>query len=448
MTSDRSGPPVGPEADGEKANTVAPKVGVPQLLVSWGPPDASAAAAGTAAAATAAAAESSRLIGEVVAQQLPNECEIEGCSSPLYLQLHAKYLLALGSDPFSLESFFGVSLKMGGAYWASCALWLLGLQSNKNKRRLAEAPRRAKSPPQFSGSFPTQESGSSNSSSSNADYSPLSLDLLLESREDALCEWVLGCRRPCGGFAQDLNQDAHITATHYALLLLLGLGRLHLLPFPEKTAAWVRALQTPDGGFRGDEWGEADSRFSYCGTACLALLGGLEREVAAKSVGFIRQLMNHDGGFAWVPGGESHAASAFCCLATLSICEGLWAVDRQSAARWLVERQTAGGGFNGRPEKAPDVCYSFWIFSSLQILGYGRWVDKPSLCRFILESQDADSGGIADRPGDVADAFHTFFGIAALGMLKATKAVEELHPVLALPVSAVNQLQLPSCILW
>lgn len=454
MTSDSKGTPGGPEASADEATTAETKGGAPQLLVSWGHPDASAAAAGT----PTAAAESCRVIGEAVAQVLPETCQIEGCSLAFHLQLHAKYLLTLGSDPFSLESFFAFSLKMGGAYWASSALWILGLSSKKNKRLLADAARKGRHLPSASGSplIPesTSNEGDSSISSSNhtvnndgSECKAISLEFLLESREDALCAWVLRCMRPCGGFAQDVNQDAHITSTHYALLLLVGLGRLHLLPSPEKTAEWLRSLQNPDGGFRGDEWGEADSRFLYCGVASLALLKELDGEVAAKAVGFVRQLMNHDGGFAWVPGGESHAASAFCCLATLCICEGLWAVDRRSTARWLAERQTAGGGFNGRPEKAPDVCYSFWIFSSLQILGYGGWVDKPGLCHFILESQDTDAGGIADRPGDVADPFHTFFGIAALGMLKATNQVEDLHPVLALPVSVVNQLQFPSCIL-
>jgi prenyltransferase beta subunit len=26
--------------------------------------------------------------------------------------------------------------------------------------------------------------------------------------------------------------------------------------------------------------------------------------------------------------------------------------------------------------------------------------------------EDDDNGGVADRPGDVADVFHTFFGVA------------------------------------
>lgn len=31
--------------------------------------------------------------------------------------------------------------------------------------------------------------------------------------------------------------------------------------------------------------------------------------------------------------------------------------------------------------------------------------------------QDLDKGGIADRPGDMVDVFHTVFGIAGLSLL-------------------------------
>ena len=32
--------------------------------------------------------------------------------------------------------------------------------------------------------------------------------------------------------------------------------------------------------------------------------------------------------------------------------------------------------------------------------------------------QDSETGGFADRPGDIVDPFHTVFGLAALSMLE------------------------------
>ena len=46
------------------------------------------------------------------------------------------------------------------------------------------------------------------------------------------------------------------------------------------------------------------------------------------------------------------------------------------------------------------------------------WIDQDALELFILHCQDPEEGGISDRPGNTVDVFHTFFGIAALSLLK------------------------------
>jgi geranylgeranyl transferase type-2 subunit beta len=107
-------------------------------------------------------------------------------------------------------------------------------------------------------------------------------------------------------------------------------------------------------------------------------------------------------------------------------------------------RQVDCGGLNGRPEKLPDVCYSWWVLSSLAILRRVHWIDNGALSHWILQCQDEEKGGIADRcclvacdrcmmnvflptltrpclcrfrPGDCADVFHTFFGLAGLSLM-------------------------------
>lgn len=82
------------------------------------------------------------------------------------------------------------------------------------------------------------------------------------------------------------------------------------------------------------------------------------------------------------------------------------------------------------------------------------WIDRNRLVKFILECQDEDAGGIADRPGDIADIFHTFFGICGLSLLgyfdKPTDGSEwlypayrEIDPTYALPRDVVASLNLP-----
>lgn len=71
----------------------------------------------------------------------------------------------------------------------------------------------------------------------------------------------------------------------------------------------VLSLQDPEtGSFAGDEWGEIDTRFTYCAVACLSLLGQLDKLDSDKTVAWLEKCKNHDGGFGMVQGAESHAA--------------------------------------------------------------------------------------------------------------------------------------------
>ena len=101
-----------------------------------------------------------------------------------------------------------------------------------------------------------------------------------------------------------------------------------------------------------------------------------------------------------------------------------------------------------RPEKQADVCYSWWILSALSILGRVSWINGDKLATFILKCQDNDDGGIADRPDDMADVFHTFFGIAGLSLLghlhkdEVNGVYRKIDPVYALPTDVVERLGL------
>jgi geranylgeranyl transferase type-2 subunit beta len=118
---------------------------------------------------------------------------------------------------------------------------------------------------------------------------------------------------------------------------------------------------------------------------------------------------------------------------------------------WLCERQLPGGGLNGRPEKLPDVCYSWWILSSLAMIRRLDWIDGEQLRLFILKAQDEIKGGIADRPGDEADVFHTFFGVCGVGLLGYTQeagaggyqGLKRVDPVYALPVETLQRMGMP-----
>ena len=71
----------------------------------------------------------------------------------------------------------------------------------------------------------------------------------------------------------------------------------------------ILSLQDSEtGSFAGDEWGEIDTRFTYCAVACLSLLGRLDALDSEKTVNWLSKCKNFDGGFGMVEGAESHAA--------------------------------------------------------------------------------------------------------------------------------------------
>jgi len=307
---------------------------------------------------------------------------------------HDHYLRHLDDDKESLDYMMTEHLRMGGVYWGVSAMALL--------KRLEG-----------------------------------------DDRREEIVEWILKCQDPKnpGGFGPNVGHDADITATHYALLVLAVYDALDRLD-KSSVAGFIKSLQQPDGSFSGDRWGEVDTRFAYCALSALTILDHMDLIDVDAVTTWLLRCLNYDGAFGPLPRAESHAAYTFCAVQALALIGALEAVDLDRLGWWLCERQTPGGGFNGRPEKAPDVCYSWWILSALASIDRVHWIDGAKLAAFIRLAQDEEDGGIADRPGDVPDVFHTFFGLAGLSLLRE-EDLASIHPVYALPTDVVRRMALP-----
>ncbi|KAF8820283.1 putative Rab geranylgeranyl transferase type II beta subunit [Cardiosporidium cionae] len=392
-------------------------------------------------------------------------------------ELHERYILSLDEEKETLMYFLTEQLRIGGIYWGVTALDLMGKLCKENSPRNAssnvtniqhfvdstDVPLIAEKVSESAAITPSRENSvkaskcneevenyevmqgaPSLSKNEKIVYSPQSSGHWnIGPSKAELMPRIMMCRHPEGGFGPSVLHDPHIVSTHYVILILAVFDSLHLLD-ADDVCQWIASLQNTDGSFKGDRWGEVDSRFVYCALSSLTILDRMDLIDVSKATNFILRCRNYDGGFGWVPGGESHAASVFCCVAGLALAEALWHLDKDKLGWWLCERQTPGGGFNGRPEKAPDVCYSWWILSSLAIIDRLDWMDTHALTEFIFASQDRDEGGISDRPEDISDVFHTFFGIAALSLMKAVEGLKPIHPVYALPVETIQHLGLPS----
>lgn len=258
---------------------------------------------------------------------------------------------------------------------------------------------------------------------------------------DEVVKFVKSCQQPNGGLAPHPNHDAHLLYTLSGLQILLIEDALDVID-REKCIEYVLSLQKEDGSCMGDEWGEVDTRFVYTAVQSLAILKALDRLDRDKTVSFIMKCYNFDGGFGLVPGAESHAAQIFTCVGTLAILNRMDAISnaqKEAICFWLAERQTPDGGLNGRPEKLPDVCYSWWALSTLAMFDRVDWIDRAKLTHFILDAQDTESGGIADRKGDVTDVYHTVFGIAGLSLMGYGN-LEPIDPRFCLPTRLTGDL--------
>lgn len=303
---------------------------------------------------------------------------------------HLRYVEQLGQAKDDLQYWLSSHLRMNGVYWALTTLCLLGRPE------------------------------------------------LLDKEE--VVEFVLSCYDPqSGGFAADVGLDAHLLYTLSALQILFLEDSLDRLPDKTKTVQFVVGLRQADGSFSGDQYGETDARFVYNAVQSLILLDALDAVEWAATVEWLARCQNFDGGFGFMPGEESHGAMAFTVLGGLQILGSLDRIDAARAAAWLSDRQTPQGGLNGRPEKLPDVCYSWWVLSALAILGRVDWIDAAALRAFILSAQDPEKGGIADRPDNEVDIFHTVFGIAGLSLL-GYPGLAAVDPVVCLPAEKSRRL--------
>jgi geranylgeranyl transferase type-2 subunit beta len=54
--------------------------------------------------------------------------------------------------------------------------------------------------------------------------------------------------------------------------------------------------------------------------------------------------------------------------------------------------------------------------------------------------QDEEDGGISDRPEDLVDVYHTFFGVAGLSLM-GYPGLEPVDPTYALPEDTVKRIK-------
>jgi geranylgeranyl transferase type-2 subunit beta len=282
-------------------------------------------------------------------------------------------------------------------------------------------------------------------------------DPLFNEMKESSLEFAMSCLKENGGFGPNPSYTPNIIATFNALQIFYIFNQPF---FDQKTVNYILNLQTMEGCFSFDEFGDVDTRFDCCAILSLKLLSVMKNyckhDLKNKSafdmseldnpieneflisIGFkinltLQHLLscyNPDGGFGQIKGSESHGAQVFCVVACLKTLGYLDYIDRFQTIKFLVNRQVENGGLNGRVNKKEDVCYSFWVYSSLKMLGAHSFIDEKRLIDFIYKCQD-DDGGFSDRPGNEPDIYHLMYSLTSLSLLNESN-LNEINPCFAI----------------
>lgn len=243
--------------------------------------------------------------------------------------------------------------------------------------------------------------------------------------------------------------------------------------------SFLGRMKQASGGFTMAEGGEEDIRGAYCALVVCSLLHiplTLPEDAPARAAGFtsftdglgewIGACQAFDGGMSAAPGNEAHGAYAFCALACLSIIGAPRKTLNQflhvpSLVHWLAARQCSPeGGYNGRTNKLVDGCYSHWVGGCWAIVEAAlapapppppsvpssttslpptestvtepsaakqtaEIQNRPALTRYILSAAQFKKGGLIDKPGKRADAYHTCYNLAGLSATQHVYSFEE-----------------------
>ncbi|XP_018576934.1 geranylgeranyl transferase type-1 subunit beta [Anoplophora glabripennis] len=263
------------------------------------------------------------------------------------------------------------------------------------------------------------------------------LDSLTEQRKQYIIDWIYSLqvvneKELVSGFQgsttlitkenQGKNSPykwAHIANTYSCLNSLIILGDNLSRVNRKAILNSLRALQLPNGSFKGAKDGvEDDMRFVFCAACICYILDDWSAIDVELMVNFILKSISYDGGIGQGPELESHCGSTFCAIACLALSKNLHRLTKaqfHALRRWLLLRFDYG--FNGRPNKPVDTCYSFWTGGALKILDAYQFIhDNKNNPLYVLMTQDK-YGGFSKWVNTVPDPMHTYFGLAGLSLM-------------------------------
>lgn len=222
-------------------------------------------------------------------------------------------------------------------------------------------------------------------------------------------------RRTWSGNAYAMMPGQHpdVWATHFSTRTAVEICGQDV-PDRGRLLAWLRALQTTDGGL---SWtpehaaaGDADVRACFYGVAAWRALDSLQRvdppwDVAAL-IAWIRRQQTESGGFRFGPGAETPCLWAtYRAVGALAALSG---VPGRDCVAWVLDRRNEAGAFTRWPGyPVADVWAQFCAVGVLRESG-SLTPDVADAVEKRLGALACDTGGFTYRePEQAADALHT-----------------------------------------
>ncbi|GAA5893584.1 hypothetical protein JCM6882_007856 [Rhodosporidiobolus microsporus] len=279
-------------------------------------------------------------------------------------------------------------------------------------------------------------------------------------------ETLKACQNEDGGFGGGPGQLSHLAPSYAATCALAYVGEEGWKAIDRPGMyRFLLSLKQPDGSFIMHDGGEVDVRGCYCALTIATLLNLLTPDLATSTSSFIASCQTYEGGLAssaqpfpsssaaTAPLGEAHGGYTFCAAASYSMLSPFRpssslapsssarelapsarrSLDLPALLRWSTSMQASpieGGGFRGRTNKLVDGCYGWWCGGLGAVVG-GLLAeergeeeegeeeeevdvyDRSALQQYILLiAQSPTTGGLRDKPGKPADAYHTCYNLS------------------------------------
>lgn len=253
------------------------------------------------------------------------------------------------------------------------------------------------------------------------------------SHAERTTRYVLSRRNADGGFAWSKGMASDAWATFYCTATLADLGR----PVPDvaATARWLH------GAWAGDAYamqpGQAPEVWATH-FATRTVIGGCGADVPNRDrlVAWLRALQTADGGLAWSPEhavtGTADVRACYYGVATWSALNSRAALDPPwdvaALVDWMRQRQLPGGGFGFGPDTTiPCMWATYRATGALAALGAAPLTP----CADWIRGRRDHDGRFVRWPGyPVADVWASFCAVGALravGELTGADATSAEH---------------------